>query len=288
MRKFLLLFFLLPTFYSIQAQEVDVYLIGGQSNSTGQGRVTNLPQSFIIDKDVMLFYSKYTNRGEESMQWMSLRPASESKDRFGPELSLGGALHRYYPDRKIAIIKHALSGSNLYEQWNPGNLPEEKQGLEYRKFIETVQAGIKELKKQGFTPIIKAMFWQQGEADARELAGDKNNQAYGRNLNNFIHQVRKDVNCPNMPFIYGTVLPLSAERFTGRTLIKDAQKQVSEISHSNLSVQGAILVEADDLQMLHTDFHTPNPKDDVHLGTFGQLTLGERYAKAYHNLSVIK
>ena len=283
MKKLLLLFLLLQALYTVQAQEVDVYLIGGQSNSTGQGRVANLPQSFTIDKDVMLFYSKYTNQGENSMQWISLCPASESKDRFGAELSLGNTLHQYYPDRKIAIIKHALSGSNLYEQWNPGNLPNEVQGPEYKKFIETIQAGIKDLRNQGYTPIIKAMFWQQGEADARELAGEKNNKTYGKNLNNFIRQVRKDIGCENMPFIFGTVLPLSAERFPGRTLIKEAQNQVAEASHTSLSVKGAVLVEADDLQMLYTDYRTPYPKDDVHLGTFGLLTLGERYAKAFQN-----
>lgn len=262
-----------------QAQTVDVYLIGGQSNATGQGQIKNLPIHFVIDKEVKLFYSKYINKGEESMQWLPLRPASESKDRFGCELSLGNTLHNLYPDHQIAIIKHALSGSNLFAQWNPGNLPGEKQGLEYTKFIETVQAGLTALKEQGYTPTIKAMVWQQGEADARTDSGEKNNKAYGRNLKNFIQQVRKDVECENMLFVFGSVLPFSAERFSGRDLIKRAQHQVAESSHSDLSVKNAILIEADDLQMLSTDYHTPNSKDDVHVGTFGQLTLGERFAK---------
>lgn len=265
----------------MQAQKpVDIYLIGGQSNSTGQGRVSNLPQSFIVDKSVMLFYSKYTNQGEGSMQWQPLCPAAESKDRFGMELSLGNSLQKWFPERKIAIIKHGLSGSNLYAQWNPGNRPGEHQGAEYKKFIETVNAGIKALKEEGYAPVIRGMLWQQGEADARELAGEENNKAYGRNLKNFIEQVRKDVGCENMPFIYGTVLPLAAERFSGRGLVKEAQRLVSEAANSELSVKNAVLVEADDLQMLHSDYQSPDPKDDVHLGTFGLLTLGERFAKA--------
>lgn len=266
----------------IHAQVVDVYLIGGQSNTTGQGRVSNLPQSLIIDKEVMLYYSKYTNGGENSMQWIPLCPASESKDRFGMELSLGGALHKYYPEKKIALIKHGLSGSNLYSQWNPGNQEGCKQGSEYKKFIETVSTGIAELKKQGFQPVIRAMFWQQGEGDARDLAREVNNKAYGKNLNNFINQVRKDVGADDMLFVYGTVMPLAAERFPGRDLVKEAQRQVAEAANSPLSVKGAILVEADDLQMLHSDYKTPSPKDDVHLGTFGQLMLGERFAKTVY------
>lgn len=267
-----------------QAQRpIDVFLIGGQSNSSGQGRVDNIPASFRIDKEVKLFYSKYLNRGENSMQWVPLRPASESKDRFGAELSLGTALHLYYPDREIALIKHALSGSNLYKQWNPGNLQGEKQGDEYIKFIETVKAGIDSLKKNGYEPLVRAMFWQQGEADSRFDAGETNNKAYGKNLANFIRQVRKDLDCEDMLFIYGSVLPLCAERFSARELVKNSQRMVAEKAHSQISVKGAILVEADDLQMLHSDYRTPSPKDDVHLGTFGLLTLGERYARAFYD-----
>lgn len=284
MKKQVLLFFLLVAYHFVHAQQVNVYLIGGQSNATGQGRVENLPQSFVANPNVRIFYSAYTNEGKNVMKWISLCPASESPERFGTELSLGNVLQTLYPEQKVALIKHALSGSNLYEQWNPGNLPGETQGPEYKKFITTVQAGIAALKAQGLQPVIRAMFWQQGEADARELAGEQNNQAYGKNLNNFIHQIRKDVECPDMPFIYGTVLPLSAERFPGRQMIKEAQQKIAEASHSDLSVKNAILVEADDLQMLHTDYQTPDSKDDVHLGTFGLLNLGERYAKAFYHL----
>lgn len=280
MKRFSLSVFLIMLGCILHAQQpVDVYLIGGQSNATGQGLVANLPRSFVIDKEVMLFYSKYTNKGENSMKWMPLCPASESKERFGFELTLGNRLHHYYPTRKIAIIKHALSGSNLYSQWNPGNMADSEQGPEYKKFIETVSTGLTELKKQGYEPVIRAMFWQQGEADARDLAGEANNKAYGKNLNNFIHQIRKDVGCGNMLFVYGTVLPLSATRFPGRELVKEFQRQIAENAHSELSVENTILVQADDLQMRHTDYNTDYPEDDVHLGTFGLLNLGERFAK---------
>ncbi|MEG1564890.1 MAG: sialate O-acetylesterase [Bacteroides sp.] len=283
MNRFLLSFFLVVLGYALHAQQpVDVYLIGGQSNTTGQGLVANLPQSFVADKEVMLFYSKSINKGENSMKWMPLCPASMNTHRFGFELSLGNKLHHYYPASKIAIIKHALSGSNLYSQWNPGNVEGNVQGPEYQKFIKTVITGLTELKKQGYQPVIRAMFWQQGEADARELAGEVNNRAYGKNLNNFIHQVRKEVECENMLFVYGTVLPLAATRFPGRDLVKEAQRQIAENAHSALSVKNAILVEADDLQMLSTDYNTPFPKDDVHLGTFGLLNLGERFAKVVY------
>lgn len=42
---------------SAQKKPVDVYLIGGQSNATGQGYVVNIPEDFTVDTAVLFFYS---------------------------------------------------------------------------------------------------------------------------------------------------------------------------------------------------------------------------------------
>ena len=261
------------------AEEVDVYLIGGQSNATGQAYMRNLPQTFRIDTSVLFYYSKYLNRGRGGEVWRSLCQASESIDKFGPELSLGTALKKYYPHRKIALIKHGLAGSNLFAQWNPGNRQGEQRGAEFEKWYTTVQNALESLRKQGHTPIIRAMVWQQGEADARYDAGEANSLRYGENLKNLIEEVRRLLNAPDMLFVYGEVMPMAAERFSKRDVVRKAQVDVSEAAQSPLSVSKAYLVEGDDLQMRRTDYMTPYPDDDVHLGTYGMLTLGNRFAK---------
>ena len=141
------------------AQVVDVYLIGGQSNATGQGYVRNIPVSFRLDTTVLFYYSRFLNNGEGGECWRPLCQASETKDKFGVELSLGTKLQKLYPERRVALIKHALSGSNLYEQWNPGNRSGDVRGEEYVKFVETVYSGIKDLERQGFHPVIRAIPW---------------------------------------------------------------------------------------------------------------------------------
>lgn len=285
MRIIVLLIGLILSPITLLSQEiVDVFIIGGQSNATGQGYVRNIPKCFQVDTAVMFYHSRFLNDGEGGERWQPLCPASETKDKFGVELSLGTKLHQLFPTRKMALIKHALSGSNLYKQWNPGNRAGETQGEEYAKFIQTVTSGLAKLKEAGYTPIIRAMIWQQGEADARDIAGMEHSRKYGVNLKNFIEQVRKELACEDMLFLYGTVMPLAADRFTGRDLVREAQVAVSEKLDSDLSVKNAVLIHADDLQMRCTDYKTPYPTDDVHLGTYGILTLGERFADAIWNV----
>lgn len=58
MRTFI--FFLLALLApSLHAKEINVILIGGQSNATGQGYVKNLPACFKTDERVLLYYSRY-------------------------------------------------------------------------------------------------------------------------------------------------------------------------------------------------------------------------------------
>ena len=49
------------------------------------------------------------------------------------------------------------------------------------------------------------MVWQQGEGDARDIAGIKNALSYGANLNNLIKRIRADLEAPGLAFIYGKV-----------------------------------------------------------------------------------
>ena len=229
-----------------QQKEIDVYLVGGQSNATGQAYVKNIPASFKIDTRVRIYYSRFLNKGEGSEQWNPLCQASETKNKFGIELSLGTKLQSLYPKRQIALIKHALSGSNLYQQWNPGNRQKNIRGEEYINFIKTVKDAIISLKQQGYRPIIKA--------------GMEQSRQYSSNLKNFIEQIRKEFNSENMLFVYGTVIPIAASRFTGRELVRKAQFAVSNNSNSEFSINNALLIPADDLQMLYNDYQIQHLK----------------------------
>lgn len=215
----------------------------------------------------------------------SLEPGIRIPRPFWRGTKPGNSVAEKIPAKKWAIIKHARSGSNLFRQWNPGKTSQDKQGEEYVKLIRTVRNGMEALKKQGHAPVLKAMVWQQGEGDARDIAGIKNALSYGANLNNLIKRIRADLEAPGLAFIYGSVLPVPAPaRFPGREEVRQGQKDVAEESRTSLSVNNAVYVPADDLQLRSVDFRTPYPTDTVHLGTHGILALGERFASALEKL----
>jgi hypothetical protein len=278
----LLIFFCFSFICQIDAQKkpIDVYLIGGQSNATGQGYMANIPEDFSIDKTVMFFYSSGLGGGGESMHWGPLCQASETPDKFGVELSMGSDLKKQYPKHDIALIKHALSGSNLYSQWNPGknNSDDLNFGPEYQKFVHAVEEALKGLRASGYVPTIRAMVWQQGEGDARDIAGMENSNNYGKNLRHFILRVREQFNSPDMLFVYGYVIPVPLERFTGREEVRTAQKNLDQGSGHPLALKGAFVVETDDLPLRCDEPNSPYPNDSVHFNTYGIIELGFRYA----------
>ena len=284
MKQYLVIIFLslfVTSSFSRDKKEIDVYLIGGQSNATGQGYMVNLPPDFTINKSVRFYYSQYLGGDGKAGEWGSLCQASETPDKFGVELSMGTRLKQLNPDREIALIKHALSGSNLYKQWNPGKNKKDTAhfGSEFRKFINTVEDGLQKLKDEGFKPKIKAMVWQQGEADARDIAGMERSRNYGKNLHHFIKRIRKQLKAPRMLFVYGYVIPVPLDRFTGREEVRAAQKNIDQNSGHKLALKRAYVIETDDLPLRSDEPDSPYPDDEVHFNTFGILELGERFAR---------
>jgi hypothetical protein len=261
--------------------DIDVYLIGGQSNATGQGYMRNLPEGWKADERVMLFTSGVAKQGggifsgQAANTWLPLHQASESPDRFGPELGFGNRMQEQTPGRHVAIIKHAWSGTNLYKDWVPGKDAADTAsfGKQFRTFVETVDRGMADLRERGNRPVIRGMTWQQGESDAATAAHE-----YAANLTHFIARVREQFHVPDLVFVYGYVCPPPGKR-QGCEIIRQAQHDLDQDSGSELSVKNAYVVLTDDLSQRADDKDTPLPGDHVHFGSAGTLGLGRRYAE---------
>jgi hypothetical protein len=264
-------------------QPIDVYLIGGQSNATGQGYLKNLPHGFAPDPRVLLFHSgtPHLNGGATPYMWVPLRQASESPDRFGPELGFGNRLQELEPARRIALIKHAHSGTNLFAQWAPGADAGDQAhwGQQFAILVETVNAGLAALRTQGYAPVVRGMLWQQGESDADK--DDANAANYGKNLAALIARIREQFRAPDLVFVYGYVMPPPNQR-PGREGVRAGERDVDQDSASPLATRGAFVVATDDLDHRATDPGTRYPEDHLHFGTAGTFELGRRMAEKMH------
>ena len=251
--------------------DVDVFLLGGQSNAGGRGVISELPDSSVLyNTGIMLYHSASMNSGQPARQWTTLRPASNSAGNFGPEIGFGNRMAELHPGRQIAIIKHAVGGTDLGANWNPGTNSRDMDhfGPQLMTFVETVDSGIDSLIAQGYIPVIRGMLWQQGERDARNSSYGP---AYDRNLSHFIRRVRTQFNAPSMPFVYGQVLPVALSGYAYRDQVRQGQFNVDEDSGQVFATDGARLVMADDLPMY---------SDNLHISAAGQLELGIRFADA--------
>lgn len=263
-----------------------MYLLAGQSNATGQGYTKNIPASFVVDTRVQLYHSAEIISGAPANSWIPLRHASEAADacgdRFGPELGFGNTVRSFYPQRAIAIIKHAKSATNLVTQWAPGSSATDaaRIGPEFKTFAATVDNGLKALRDQGKAPVIRAMLWQQGEADADLGASAASD--YGKNLSALVARVRSQWGAPNMLFVYGYVYPKS-NFGTGRDQVRLAQKNLDQDSGAALATKGAFVVETDGLELRADDPNSCYKTDLIHFGSAGQLELGKRMAIKVHD-----
>jgi hypothetical protein len=256
---------------------VDVYLVAGQSNATGQGRLANLPAGFAPDPRVWLYHSDFLKCGGPPFTWVPLRAASESPDKFGIELSFGGRMQELTNNRPVALIKHALTYTNLSVAWDPGRDATDRDhwGPMFRAFVGTVDAGLQAMRDRGFEPTVRGMIWQQGESDADS---EDSANAYAANLRHFIGRVRDQFHCPEMVFVYGFVLPPPC-KIPYRDAVRTAQGAIDQDSGSVWAVQNAFAVFTDDLPHRAHDPNTTEPDDHIHLGSAGVLELGRRMAQ---------
>jgi len=235
---------------------LDVYLLAGQSNMVGYSQDNGLPPSLrVAQPDVRMYRS-----GEP--WWKPLEPASDYAGFFGPEVTFGRAMADADPEQDLALIKHAVGGTDLVSYWYPGEYTDDPSaGPGYQTFIQTVRAGLSELTAEGEDWRIAGMLWMQGESDTFAMSYAL---AYGDNLERLISRVREDVSAPDMPFVAGLIdcpgCP-SAER----DLVRQATSAVADVSDT------VYAVESEDLL---------GQPDGYHYTGVGMTVLGRRFAEA--------
>ena len=280
---------------TVNEKIINVYLIAGQSNAVGYGmdtgnKIANSDRRFVNGFDNVLYYASLERWNgpplDEKFQPVTLN-MGVAQDRSGAEIGIAsaiadngemnaiikcaqGATH-LYPDTNYEVsLNHGTWTSPSYIEKNNVNLSENpKIGYMYTKFENTVREGIAMLIAEGYTPVIKGVWWMQGEA---EMFTTQMASAYRELLEDLITDMRNmlsDVtgyDCGDTPFVCG--LPKwntnNSPAPTYQGMVRSSMEAVAK-KMTNVAC---------------VDCMPLNQHDDWHFDAAGQKYLGEHFIEA--------
>ena len=182
-------------------------------------------------------------------------------NEFGPEFGISKELEKHFPEKKFILIKYAIGGASMLD-WAPDydrNRAEITGHPEYGNMYDSLLQKTEILTK-GLTINTIGLVWMQGARDARvPEAGIE----YYKNFRSFIISVRKDLNDPNLPVLFGkTNVPESLYPAVN-TIIQAQERIAGELSR-------IYLINTDSLEKWN---------DNVHYSSDGQVKLGHEFGK---------
>jgi hypothetical protein len=250
-----------PTLGVDTSKKVKVFILAGQSNMEGKAKVQlleyqiNQPQTRDLFKHLKKD-GKWVQRDDVWINFLdrrgNLTVGFGSPGRIGPELEFGNTVGDHFQEQ-VLIIKTAWGGKSIGRDFRPpsSGLPPDKKlnkeqnkpeislddvkatyGKFYRQMMNEIDTTLRELKTrfpeyrgQGFE--IAGFVWFQGWNDMfdPDFLAD-----YAKHMANFIRDVRKDLNSPNLPFVIGQMGqggPDGASESMQK--IKDAQAAMEKI-----------------------------------------------------------
>ena len=242
--------------------KIDVWLIGGQSNASGYAIDT--PTAAASDSRFengfsnVLYYGKADDNVFDSFVPVKIGQGNQP-GRVGAEIGIASQLSG--SGNMNAVIKlgrgsaylYPDTGNNVsktYGTWtSPSYIAENgistdgtMIGALYLDFLATVEEGLALLERDGYIPVIRGMWWMQGEAETwREALANE----YDELLTAFINDIRNDLSgisgsdLSNMPFVFGSIGHNDAKDASGNYLY-DQPPYVSYVVDAQLSVAASV------------------------------------------------
>ena len=225
---------------------IKAVILAGQSNIVGKANAKDLPKEFQDPPENVLLF--------QNGSWGPLKPG----EQFGPEISLGFALAKAWPQETFGLVKVAFGGTSMRD-WDPSPEAAEKKSKKsglYAKLIkECTQAGsVKRLEWTAFA-------WGQGLGDTK-IAGLAEHRA--ESLEELVAAIRRDLKKPDLPFIMSQMHASVGANEAGDLVRKGNEEAVKKVPH-------LVLIPTEGLTFL---------SDKIHYDATGQIEYGQRYARA--------
>ncbi|MEO0514214.1 MAG: AAA family ATPase [Planctomycetota bacterium] len=179
-------------------EPVDIYLLAGQSNMSGQGQADQVPDALREPHaSALIYFAPLSPPGDSLLdrpharEWSPLAPGSgDPEGGFGPELSFGHTLAARQPDRRVAVIKAAKGGSSLLRDWRPQDFDDPTTFTNW--MLRDAAQAIEQLYEQGYDPRFAGFLWYQGEAETRPWI--ERPEDYTPALDTLLERISDDLN----------------------------------------------------------------------------------------------
>lgn len=252
---------------SASAADIKTYLLLGQSHILGHGANSELatlaPGLENAQLDVAIWNSGGPSGNptqNNASFWVDLQPGlGHDSTMFGSEISFGRDMADA-DGEYIALIKHAVGGTSLANDWKPGS------GFAWNGMVDAINNAIGELDP-GDSLDFMGVVWMQGGTDA---GNKKNSNAYEQNLRNFIQALRDLTGVADLPVVIGE--HIGGGRYANKILT--AQYNVTGVSGSN-PVSNTALIPLPGGQNYPT-----NPAPLGHWNADGNLQFGHNSGNA--------
>lgn len=275
------------------AEEYLTFLLAGQSNMDGYGKVADLPLKLKSAQDVMIFHGNgvFANQSNGGVGlWSKLQPGhgtgfksdgrtNQYSNAFGAELTFASTLAASLPSKRIAIIKYAVGGTGLhlktgYDNWSP-DFDEGERKNQYDFALSTIKNAFahKDIDGDGNDDVLlpAGIIWMQGEADAHSSKASAD--AYFSNLTRLMGLLRAALHKDDVPVIIGKI----TDSEMGEEDIMPFIKRV------HLAQQLFVSQDTCAAYVTQTDDY-PYDEDPWHYASQGYLNMGADFAKAYLQL----
>ena len=270
---------------SSSAEDRDLIIVAGQSNAVGFDAKPSLLPADERDKDV-IFWFKIGDPPPDAAdsssdgKWTTLGPQplgnplpknlterqygnfAQAEGGFGPEIGFCRTLLQKEPNRKLAVVKAAFSGTSIPQDWDPvGNEP---NSACYKALVDQITKAAESAKANGVNLQPKYMIWVQGESDSTE----ERSKNYADNLTEMLTALRNDISAPDLKIALAVNTKFGNGKKPFMPKIVQSQKDVA----------------AKDERIIYIDTSKATIANAAHYDTQGTLDVGKWIAEGLLSL----